>query len=109
AAGERLPGFGHKIYAGDDPRLGPLREAIGLLPDPHGRSRLVDEVVAEAGTRLTKRPHVDLGLGALPFVAGLPPERPAFAVARIAGFVAHYLGELAERPVRYRGIARAPQ
>ncbi len=109
AAGERLPGFGHHIYAGDDPRLGPLREAIGLLPDPHGRARLVDEVVAEAGMRLTKRPNVDLGLGALSFVAGLPPELPLFAVARIAGFVAHYLEEIAERPVRYRGIARAPQ
>jgi len=103
---ERLPGFGHKIYAGEDPRLGPLREAIALLPDPHGRSALVDEVVAEAGVRMTKRPNVDLGVGALTFVADLPADLPLFSIARIAGFVAHHLEESNERPVRYRGIAR---
>lgn len=108
AAGERLPGFGHKIYAGDDPRLGPLREAIALLPDPHGRARLVEDVIAEAGARVTKRPNVDLGLGALTFVAGLPADLPLFAVARIPGFIAHHVEEWTERPVRYRGIARPP-
>jgi citrate synthase len=107
AAGERLPGFGHKIYAGDDPRLGPLREAVALLPDPHGRVGLVDEVVAEAGVRVTKRPNVDLGVAALTYVAGLPPDLPLFGVARIAGFVAHHLEEWRERPVRFRGIARS--
>ncbi len=106
ANGERLPGFGHKIYAGDDPRLGPLREAVSLLPDPHGRAGLVDEVVAEAGVRMTKRPNVDLGVGSLTFVADLPADLPLFAVARIAGWVAHHLEEWNERPVRYRGIAR---
>jgi len=105
-AGERLPGFGHKIYAGDDPRLTPLREAIALLPDRDGRSDLVDDVIAEAGKRLMVRPNVDLGLGALTFVAGLPATVPHFAVARIAGLVAHYEEELGERPVRFRGIAR---
>jgi citrate synthase len=106
ANGERLPGFGHKIYAGDDPRLGPLREAVALLPDPHGRAGLVDDVVAEAGVRMTKRPNVDLGVGSLTFVADLPADLPLFAVARIAGWVAHHLEEWNERPVRYRGIAR---
>jgi citrate synthase len=106
AAGERLPGFGHKIYAGDDPRLAPLREAISLLPDPHERAGWVEEVIAEVGMRVPKRPNVDLGLGALTYVAGLEPELPLFAVARIAGFVAHHLEESAERPVRFRGIAR---
>ena len=55
---------------------------------------------------MTKRPNVDLGLGALTFVAGLPGDIPLFAVARIAGFAAHLQEEMRERPVRYRGIAR---
>jgi citrate synthase len=106
AARERLPGFGHKIYAGDDPRLIPLREALSLLDDTHGRLPLVEEVVAAAGMRVTQRPNVDLGMGGLTYVTGLPGDVPIFAIARIAGFVAHYLEESTERPVRYRGIAR---
>lgn len=106
AARERLPGFGHKIYAGDDPRLAPLREALALLPDSLGRLPLVEELLAVAGMRIAKRPNVDLGMGALTYVTGLPGDAPIFAIARIAGFVAHYLEECDERPVRYRGIAR---
>ena len=105
-ARERLPGFGHKIYKGDDPRLAPLLEAIAILPDPHGRLDVLEDLVREAGVRLTRRPNIDLGLGALAFVAGLPPDVPIFAVARLAGFAAHLAEELAERPLRYRGLAR---
>jgi len=105
-AGERLPGFGHKIYKGDDPRLTPLLEAIATLPDPRGRLDVVDDLMREAGVRLTRRPNIDLGLGALAFVAGLPADVPIFAVARLAGFAAHLVEELAERPLRYRGLAR---
>ena len=34
-ARERLPGYGHKVYVGDDPRLAPLLELVRELPDPH--------------------------------------------------------------------------
>jgi citrate synthase len=105
-AGERLPGFGHKIYKGDDPRLEPLLEAIALLPDPNGRAAVVSDVIRQAGVRQTRRPNIDLGLGALAFIAGLPPDTPLFAVARLAGFAAHLSEELTERPLRYRGLAR---
>jgi len=88
-AGERLPGFGHKIYKGDDPRLTPLLEAISTLPDPRGRFDVLDDLLREAGVRLTRRPNIDLGLGTLTFVADLPADVPIFAVARLAGFAAH--------------------
>jgi citrate synthase len=106
--GERIPGFGHKVYVGDDPRLAPLMEAVDEVPAPPARGRLVREVIAEAGARIIQRPNVDLGLGALLFVAGLPADTPIFAVARIAGFAAHLTEELGERPVRFRGLARPP-
>jgi len=109
AAGRRLPGFGHKIYVGDDPRLAPLLEAIGSIPAPVGSADFVRDVIAVASARVVQRPNVDLGLGAVMFVGGLPDDAPIFAVARIAGFAAHYAEELAERPVRYRGIARPDQ
>ena len=105
-AREKLPGFGHKIYVGDDPRLAPLLEIVAELPDPHGRIDIVHDLLAETGVRMTKRPNVDVGLAALTFVAGLPGDIPLFAVARLAGFAAHLQEEMRERPVRFRGIAR---
>lgn len=103
---QRLAGFGHKIYAGTDPRVAPLLDAVATLDDPHGRRAVVDSLLAAAGTRIVHRPNIDLALGALLFVAGLPRDTPVFAVARIAGFAAHIAEEEAERPVRYRGLAR---
>ncbi len=104
ASGQRLPGFGHSVYRRGDPRLAPLLESVRTLPDPERRMHVVDELLVEAGRRLGQLPNVDLGLGALSFVAGLPRDASLFAVARIAGWAAHYEEERSERPVRYRGI-----
>ncbi|MGH9271209.1 MAG: citrate/2-methylcitrate synthase, partial [Ilumatobacteraceae bacterium] len=106
AARQRLPGFGHRIYRGEDPRLRPMLEVVHSLPDPAGRRDVVDDLLIEAGIRLTQRPNVDLGLGALSFVAGFFCAAPVFAVARIAGFAAHYVEERGERPLRFRGVVR---
>jgi citrate synthase len=104
SSGRRLPGFGHSVYRNGDPRLAPLLEAVRALPDPAGRMRVVEDVLVEAGRRLGQLPNVDLGLGALAFVADLPRDASLFAIARIAGWAAHYEEEKAERPVRFRGI-----
>ena len=52
-------------------------------------------------------PNVDLGLGALLRAAGMAEDagRTIFTIARVAGWTAHYLEELEERPVRYRARA----
>lgn len=105
SAGERLPGFGHSVYRHGDPRFAPLLEAVRRLDDGTGRVELVDSVVAEAGRVVGHLPNVDLAIGALVHVAGLPQDVPLFAVARIAGWTAHYVEELGARPVRYRGLA----
>lgn len=102
---QRLPGFGHKIYAGVDPRVAPLLDAIATLDDHQDRRTIVDSVLVIAGTRIVQRPNIDLALGALLFVADLPRDTPIFAVSRIAGFAAHIGEEEAARPVRYRGLA----
>jgi citrate synthase len=104
SSGRRLPGFGHSVYRNGDPRLAPLLEAVRALPDRDGRMPVVEELLVEAGRRLGQLPNVDLGLGALAFVGGLPRDASLFAVARIAGWAAHYEEEKTERPVRYRGI-----
>lgn len=99
----QVPGFGHKVYRGVDPRYPVLLDRVRRL-DPDGAA-MVDAVVAEAGRVMPHQPNVDLALGALTWVAGLEPDTPIFAVARIAGWGAHYAEEVAERPVRFRGVA----
>lgn len=107
--GERLPGFGHSVYRNGDPRLEPLLDAVRRIPGRRSRLAVVDGVLTAAGRSLGHLPNVDLGLGALFYVGDLPHSAPLFAVARIAGWSAHYDEELAERPVRYRGLARMPE
>jgi citrate synthase len=103
SGGRRLPGFGHAVYRNGDPRFEPLMAAVRRLG---GRRRLavVDAVLAEAGTRVGKHPNIDFALAALAFVGGLPFDAPLLAVARIAGWGAHFEEECAERPVRFRGL-----
>jgi citrate synthase len=99
-----IPGFGHAVYRGVDPRFTPLMGAVRRL-DPEAAS-VVDALVTAVGRSLPDQPNVDLALGALTWVAGLPPDTPLFAVARVAGWAAHYAEELEEAPLRFRGVAR---
>lgn len=98
-----IPGFGHKVYRGVDPRFPPLLDCVRQL-DPDA-VWVVDAVVTEAGRIMSHQPNVDLALGALTRAAGLEPNTPIFAIARIAGWGAHYAEEIGEAPVRFRGVA----
>ena len=101
----RLPGFGHKVYRGPDPRFDVLLDSVRALSETAQSDRaLIDEVLAEVGRVIPKHPNIDLALGALTYSAGLDHRVPLFAVARIAGWAAHYVEELDAPPVRYRGI-----
>ncbi len=105
---ERIPGFGHKVYRGRDPRFDLIMAAVRSLDDAHDRVAFVDDVVAQIGRAIPQHPNVDMALGALTWVEDLDPEIPLFAIARIAGWGAHYAEEVEEPPVRYRGLARTP-
>lgn len=108
-ARERVPGFGHKVYSGEDPRFAIMLDVTRTLAELSERTApmidIVDDVLAEVGSSIPKHPNVDLALGAFSWIAGLDPTVPIFAVARIAGWAAHYAEELDAPPVRYRGIA----
>jgi len=99
--GERLPGFGHPLYPGGDPRLPPMIErALALAPRaPRLRTTIA---VAEA-VEATGRPkaNVDVGIAAacaaLDLPLGLGPT--LFAVGRLAGWVANVLEQQASASV----------
>ena len=102
----RLPGFGHSVYKSGDPRF----DALLALAEPllsEERRGLVREVVALAAAHDVPLANCDLALAALSWGTGMPPDtgRTIFAVARVAGWAAHYMEELTERPLRFRARA----
>ncbi len=101
-----LPGFGHSVYVDGDPRYGVLLDRFEALADERQR-RLVASMVGLAADHGMPPPNVDLALAAVTWAAGLPPDagRTLFTVARVAGWTAHYLEELRERPLRFRARA----
>jgi citrate synthase len=101
-----LPGFGHPLYSGGDPRFEVLMSKVDELASP-GQQRIVRSLVELATAQAVPGPNVDLALGALTWVAGAPADagRTIFSVARLAGWTAHYIEELAERPLRFRARA----
>ncbi len=101
-----LPGFGHTVYGGADPRFTVLRDMVGDLGTPATRGAL-EAVLALAAQQGLPAPNVDLGLAALTRAGAMPEDagRTMFTIARVAGWTAHYLEELDERPLRYRARA----
>jgi citrate synthase len=102
----RLPGFGHAVYKSGDARFDALRAlAEPLLSEE--RQAILHEVVGLAAAHDVPLANCDLALAALSWGTGMPPDtgRTIFAVARIAGWAAHYMEELTERPLRFRARA----
>jgi citrate synthase len=104
SAGEPLPGFGHAVYRGRDPRAETL---LALLRDARPeRLPVIEEVLRLAGRHGGPAPNVDLALGALADAFGFVPgaAEAIFAVARTAGLIAHALEEYPHR-LRFRSRA----
>jgi len=101
-----LPGFGHTVYKHGDPRVGPLLECFEDVARPQQRE-LVESLIALARDHDVPAPNVDLALAAVTWATAMPTDagRTIFTVARVAGWTAHYLEELGERPLRFRARA----
>ncbi len=86
ARGERIPGFGHRLYPDGDPRCTELLRAV--KPPPSWR-RLLRVIESAAGVR----PNIDFGLVAMEMLLNLPTGAAfaIFATGRTAGWIAHAL------------------
>ncbi|MGW0878431.1 citrate synthase [Streptomyces sp. NPDC002671] len=103
-AGRRIPGLGHRLYPGEDPRA---RVLFGLLEQvPHAESALLAarDIVATTARHTPLHANVDLALAVFTVSSGMPATagETIFAVARTAGWIAHALEEYGERPLRMR-------
>jgi citrate synthase len=100
---QRVPGFGHTVYEGPDPRAPVLLDAVERSRPPRELWRAssgVLDVMARAGGPY---PNIDFALGVLAesmrMVDGA--GEAVFAIARSAGWIAHGLDEYQHR-LRYR-------
>jgi citrate synthase len=97
-SGERLMGFGHRVFRGNDPRADAMRQSIRAIGPDAGRLDFADRLeraVAAAMERVkpgrTLPPNVEITAALLLDTVGIPREAftPVFAVGRSAGWLAH--------------------
>jgi citrate synthase len=91
--GEKVPGFGHFVYRGGDPRATVLFDLIRRAAPKSGQLAVAEAVLAEIRAKSLPEPNVDFALATLARVAGMVrgAGEAFFAVARAAGWVAHAL------------------
>ena len=116
-SGERLMGFGHRIYRAEDPRARLLRQTAKELGSPRFEvaEQLENAALAELHRRKPNRvlaTNVEFWSAVVLDVADIPPQlAPAmFACSRTAGWSAHILeqkrlGRLVRPSARYVGPA----
>lgn len=103
----RLPGFGHPLYEGIDPRAEALLARVRAAAPGHPALLAARRLTATVRRRSGVPPNVDLGLAVFAAAAELHPDAGAvmFAVARTAGWMAHIAEEYTAPPLRYRARA----
>ena len=98
AAGERLMGFGHRVFRGNDPRAAAMRVALRRMRSAAGRlafaehvERRVAAVLARVKPGRSLPANVEIAAALLLDAVGIPREAftPVFAVSRCAGWLAH--------------------
>ena len=102
-----LPGFGHPLYPGGDPRARLLLTLIERAAPGSVLCAKAKAVISTARETAGVEPNVDLALALLTMEAQMPTEAPEviFTVARAAGWLAHALEEYQEPPLRFRARA----
>ena len=100
-AGEKIMGFGHRVYKTEDPRATHLRQMSGELAEASGddtyyrMSRAMEETVfADKGLY----PNVDFYAATVYHYLGIPTDlfTPVFSVSRMAGWTAHVMEQHAD-------------
>jgi citrate synthase len=101
AQGEKIMGFGHRVYKVEDPRAAHLRRMSAELAEASGddtyyrMSRRMEEVVfAEKGLY----PNVDFYAATVYHYLGIPTDlfTPVFSASRMAGWTAHVIEQHAD-------------
>jgi citrate synthase len=117
--GERLMGFGHRVFRGNDPRAEAMRRALAAMGPLAERLAFASHVEARVAAVIERvkpgrvlPPNVEIMAALLLDAVGFPREvfTPVFAVGRCAGWVAHALeqrktGRMIRPASKYVGVA----
>ncbi|MCA9774105.1 MAG: citrate synthase [Myxococcales bacterium] len=122
--GEKITGFGHRVYKVKDPRAYVLqklgKEILGTeSEDEHTElyaiAEAVEKLVSQELGQKGIYPNVDFYSGVLYMKLGLRADlfTPMFAIARVAGWLAHWLEQLIDNKIYrpnqiYTGSREAP-
>ena len=101
--GERLMGFGHRVYRAEDPRARVLRRTAREIEAPRLEvaEKLEEAALAELAARKPDRvlaTNVEFWSAVVLDFADVPPElfTPMFSCARVAGWSAHIMEQKRE-------------
>jgi citrate synthase len=118
--GERIPGWGHRVYKAKDPRAKILQAKLEDLSEADGEGKwldytttiedyLTDEIgLPEKGIA----PNVDFYSGSVYYKLGIPVDMytPIFAMSRVGGWIGHILEYTEDnRLIRPRGRYTGPE
>jgi len=117
----KIMGFGHRVYKVKDPRATILQNLAEQLFEKFGHDKYYDiavemeRLVAEKLSHKGIYPNVDFYSGLVYRKMGIPTDlfTPIFAIARVAGWLAHWKEQLVQnrifRPTQvYNGLHEAP-
>ncbi len=101
AVGEKIMGFGHRVYKTEDPRATHLREMSAELAARSGDDTYYRMSRAMAETVLAEKglyPNVDFYAATVYHYLGIPTDlfTPVFSVSRMAGWTAHVMEQHAD-------------
>ena len=101
AAGERVMGFGHRVYRTMDPRAAILRDMVQELSEKEGAMKWYEYSMAILETMRDEKgidPNVDFFSASTYYQLGIDPDlfTPIFALSRTAGWTAHLFEQWAD-------------
>jgi citrate synthase len=99
--GEKLMGFGHRVYRTEDPRATHLRRLSQQLGQASGDTQYYDMSIAMEQTVLKVKglyPNVDFFAASVYHALGIPTDlfTPVFAISRMSGWTAHVIEQHAD-------------
>jgi citrate synthase len=104
---KKIAGFGHRVYKVKDPRATILQELVEQMFDKFGHDKYygiaveLEKVVEEFYGQKGIYPNVDFYSGLVYRKLGIPDDlfTPVFAIARVAGWLAHWKEQLGENRI----------
>jgi citrate synthase len=95
-SGQKVPGFGHRVYRTFDPRATFLRKMSKQLGEAAGNTKwyeMSERLIPIVKRSKNKDPNVDFFSASAYYTMGIPLDlfTPIFAIARVAGWTAHIM------------------